>query len=68
MKSAKKKRLELKGWKVGTAAEFLSLSPEESAAITSGVREFSLTGEGKLYTVYNQIVLFSFRALAPWGN
>jgi DNA-binding XRE family transcriptional regulator len=33
MKSAKKKRLELKGWKVGTAAEFLQLSPEESAYI-----------------------------------
>jgi transcriptional regulator with XRE-family HTH domain len=33
MKSAKKKRLELKGWKVGTVAEFLRLSPEESAYI-----------------------------------
>jgi len=33
MKSAKKKRLELKGWKVGTAAELLQLSSEESAYI-----------------------------------
>jgi DNA-binding XRE family transcriptional regulator len=33
MKSAKKKQLEAKGWKVGTAAEFLQLSPEESAYI-----------------------------------
>jgi len=33
MKSAKKKRLEAKGWKVGTVAEFLDLSPEESAYI-----------------------------------
>jgi len=33
MKSTKKKRLETKGWKVGTAAEFLQLSPEESAYI-----------------------------------
>jgi len=33
MKSAKKKQLELKGWKVGTVAEFLQLSPEESAYI-----------------------------------
>jgi len=33
MKSAKKKRLEAKGWKVGTVAEFLQLSPEESAYI-----------------------------------
>jgi len=33
MKSTKKKRLETKGWKVGTVAEFLRLSPEESAYI-----------------------------------
>jgi predicted transcriptional regulator len=33
MKSTKKKRLETKGWKVGTVAEFLQLSPEESAYI-----------------------------------
>ena len=33
MKSTKKKRLEAKGWKVGTAAEFLQLSPEESVYI-----------------------------------
>ncbi len=33
MKSTKKKRLETKGWKVGTVTEFLQLSPEESAYI-----------------------------------
>ena len=33
MKSTKKKRLETKGWKVRTVAEFLQLSPEESAYI-----------------------------------
>ena len=33
MKSEKKKQLELKGWKIGTVAEFLQLSPEESAYI-----------------------------------
>lgn len=33
MRSTKKKRLEAKGWKVGTAGEFLQLSPEESAYI-----------------------------------
>jgi len=33
MKSTKRKRLETKGWKVGTVAEFLQLSPEESAYI-----------------------------------
>jgi ribosome-binding protein aMBF1 (putative translation factor) len=29
MKTTKRKKLEKKGWKVGTAAEFLKLSPEE---------------------------------------
>jgi predicted XRE-type DNA-binding protein len=31
MNQKKRARLEAKGWKVGTAAEFLKLSPEESA-------------------------------------
>ena len=33
MNSAKKKRLETNGWKVGTTADFLNLSPEEVAFI-----------------------------------
>lgn len=33
MRPSKKKRLESKGWKVGTAAEFLRLTPEEVAYI-----------------------------------
>jgi len=33
MRSAKKKRLETKGWRIGTAAEFLQLSSEESTYI-----------------------------------
>jgi len=33
MDKAKRKRLETKGWRVGTAAEFLELTPEESAYI-----------------------------------
>ena len=33
MKSSKREKLEKTGWKVGTADEFLSLSPEESAFI-----------------------------------
>ena len=33
MDKAKQARLETKGWKVGTAAEFLELTPEESALI-----------------------------------
>ena len=33
MRKAKKTRLEVKGWKVGSADTFLDLSPEESAYI-----------------------------------
>jgi len=33
MDRAKQKRLEARGWKVGTAAEFLGLTPEESAYV-----------------------------------
>ena len=33
MDKAKRKRLEAKGWKVGTASEFLRLSPEETRYI-----------------------------------
>lgn len=33
IKKAKRARLEVKGWKLGTVAEFLELTPEESALI-----------------------------------
>jgi DNA-binding XRE family transcriptional regulator len=33
MKRAKQKKLEKRGWSVGTVAEFLSLTPEEAAFI-----------------------------------
>lgn len=33
MDPAKQRRLEAAGWRVGTAAEFLKLSPEESAYV-----------------------------------
>ena len=33
MKNAKRERLEAKGWRVGTVAEFLELTPEESALV-----------------------------------
>jgi len=33
MEKAKKKRLEKKGWRIGSAAEFLDLTPEESRYI-----------------------------------
>jgi hypothetical protein len=36
MEQAKRERLEAKGWKVGTVAEFLGLTPEESALVEIG--------------------------------
>jgi hypothetical protein len=33
MKPAKRKRLEATGWKVGSAKDFLGLTPEESAFV-----------------------------------
>lgn len=33
MNTAKKKRLEAKGWKIGTASEFLKLSSDEAAYV-----------------------------------
>ena len=33
MKTAKRKRLEAKGWKIGNSTEFLGLSTEESAYV-----------------------------------
>jgi ribosome-binding protein aMBF1 (putative translation factor) len=33
MNTAKRKRLQAKGWKLGTASNFLNLSPEETAYV-----------------------------------
>ena len=38
MDKAKRKRLEAKGWRVGTARDFLRLSPEEVALVEMKVR------------------------------
>jgi DNA-binding XRE family transcriptional regulator len=38
MRESKKRRLEAKGWRVGTAADFLALSPEESAYVELKLR------------------------------
>jgi ribosome-binding protein aMBF1 (putative translation factor) len=38
MRKAKKKRLEKKGWKIGTAQEFLGLSDEEAAYVELRLR------------------------------
>ena len=38
MRDKKRKRLEAKGWKVGTAREFLDLSPDEDAYVDLRLR------------------------------
>ena len=38
MREAKRKRLTAKGWKIGTAADFLGLSPEEEAYVELKLR------------------------------
>jgi ribosome-binding protein aMBF1 (putative translation factor) len=38
MDKAKRKRLEAQGWRVGTASDFLGLSPEETALVEMKVR------------------------------
>ena len=38
MRESKRKRLTAKGWKIGSAAEFLGLSPEEAAYIELKLR------------------------------
>lgn len=38
MRERKKKRLEAKGWKVGTTREFLDLSPDEEAYVEMRLR------------------------------
>ncbi len=45
MNKAKRKILEKKGWKVGTAEEFLGLSPAESRCIDERLAK-SKTGSG----------------------
>jgi hypothetical protein len=46
MNKTKQKMLETKGWKVGTAEEFLELSTEESRCIDRRLA-FSKTGSGR---------------------
>jgi predicted XRE-type DNA-binding protein len=38
MRESKRRRLEAKGWRVGDAADFLSLSPEEAAYVELKLR------------------------------
>jgi hypothetical protein len=45
MNTAKQKMLEKRGWKVGTAEEFLGLSPAESRCIDKKLAK-SKTGSG----------------------
>ena len=38
MRESKKRRLEKKGWRIGTAEEFLQLTPEEAAYVEVKIR------------------------------
>jgi len=44
MKPEKKRRLEQKGWKVGSAEEFLGLTPEEAAMVELRLRLATVVG------------------------
>jgi DNA-binding XRE family transcriptional regulator len=48
MNTAKRKLLESKGWKVGTAKEFLNLSPEESAYIELKLKLSKILQEARI--------------------
>jgi hypothetical protein len=50
MDAAKKKRLKEAGWITGSVAEFLELSPEESALIEIKLRLSELVKKGGLAT------------------
>jgi hypothetical protein len=54
MKATKRKRLEAKGWKIGTVEEFLNLSPEEAA--------YSLSPEEAAYIELKHALSNSLRA------
>jgi DNA-binding XRE family transcriptional regulator len=61
MDTAKRQRLEAKGWKVGNTTEFLQLSPEENAlielklALTKQLKELRISQNFSQYDVAQKI-------------
>jgi len=63
MKKAKQKMLENKRWKVGTAEEFLGLSPVESRYI-----ELKLARNPDLRERFNKVNVFAPEGKDPGGS
>jgi ribosome-binding protein aMBF1 (putative translation factor) len=57
MDSAKRKRLKDAGWKTGTVAEFLRLTPEESALIEIKLRLSELVRKARTRARLSQMAL-----------
>lgn len=57
MDAAKKKRLKEAGWRTGTVAEFLQLSPEESNLIEIKLRLSQLVKKARLHRRLSQVAL-----------
>ena len=52
MKKAKRKRLEAKGWKLGTTAEFLKMSTKEDEYVRSLVQNKTALNLTKINYIY----------------
>ena len=57
MRKEKKKRLQSKGWKIGSAKEFLALSEEESAYIELKIRLAEAVRQRRQQTGLTQVEL-----------
>ena len=54
MKELKRKKLESKGWKVGSASEFLNLTPEESEYVQTKLALAGILKKKRLNKNYSQ--------------
>lgn len=63
MRTDKRRKLEAAGWKVGSAAEFLELSPEEEALVAVKLR---LAKEKTAYRPAAEGKLPGFRVGGSW--
>ncbi len=57
MKETKRKKLEAKGWKVGTAKDFLGLTQEESEYIQTKLALARILKQKRMQKNYSQIAL-----------
>jgi predicted XRE-type DNA-binding protein len=54
MRESKRKRLEAKGWRIGSTAEFLNLSPEEAAYVELKIKLASRLREWRVRRQFTQ--------------